>query len=135
MGKPILIRLGSTIKLGFKTVNDAAKTISGYAGDEDVSYFKNEETGEEGEEGTIRPQEVFAEAYTDVLFNGIKAAPYSKEIIRSYKNLNDKWLRKTGQYKSKAAKEFDSFLSTLPSISNSENLFVQSYRTAPWKYR
>ena len=59
---------------GFNSVDEANASISGYA--------KSDWT------------EAFAEAYSDVLLNGDKATPYSKELIRLYSEAVDKWAKR-----------------------------------------
>lgn len=101
--------------LGFDSVNEAAKTVSGYAGYEIVEpYYYN---GEQKEYKYIDEAELFAEAYADVLFNEDEAAPYSKEIIKLYKNLVDKWEEKTGKAKDRRAKEIKQMFNILPDFT------------------
>lgn len=61
-------------RTGHKTLEDAAKNVSGYAYDSTTTIDKNSKYF----------PELFAEAYTDVLYNGNDAAPYSKELIKLY---------------------------------------------------
>lgn len=65
----------------FDNIVDAAKSISGYA-------KKDAEKANSSDKYYLT--EVFAEAYSDVLYNGENANPYSKEIIRLYNDyIND----------------------------------------------
>lgn len=124
--------------LGFDSVNEAAKTVSDYAGYEIVEPYYVD--GERKEYKYIDESELFAEAYADVLLNDDEAAPYSKEIIKLYKNLLDKWEKKTGIAKDRRTKEFKQMFDALPNFKtgskkNGSNPFVQNYRSAPWKYK
>lgn len=58
---------------GFNSVDEANASISEYA--------------------ATNWNEAFAEAYSDVLLNGDKAKPYSKELIRLYSEAADKWAK------------------------------------------
>lgn len=71
---------------GFKNLKDAAASISRYALEDAI---KDEDKGGLDASKNWGPQylrlpEVFAEAYTDVLYNKQHASEYSKELIRLY---------------------------------------------------
>lgn len=73
---------------GFDTVQDAAASISDYAL-EDAEY--DNEKGGLSEKSNWSPSyrrlsELFAEAYTDFIYNGDNASKYSKELIKQYLN-------------------------------------------------
>lgn len=119
--------------LGFDSVNEAAKTVSDYAGYEMVEPYYID--GERKEYRYIDEAELFAEAYADVLFNEDKAAPYSKEIIKLYKNFVDKWADRTGMTKEKRMQELKRMFEILPNFKNSpksigSNLFIRNLRNS-----
>ncbi len=100
---------------GFDSINDAAASISGYAGE----IYKKDPYTVDGEvwfqpEDSVRPEEVFAEAYTDVLINGNKAVPFSKEIIKLYSEYTDKMAERTGEAAKKRVNEMQRMLGALP---------------------
>lgn len=70
---------------GFKNLKDAAYSISRYAGEE--AEEESERGGRDASKdwsADRRLPDVFAEAYTDVLYNKDNASPYSKELISLY---------------------------------------------------
>lgn len=123
---------------GFDSVNDAAASISGYAGKTYPHDFKM--YGKEYHYDDVDKKEVFAEAYTDVLINGNDAKQFSKELIKLWSDYADRWADRTGQNKTKRTQEFKQMFQVLPDFkTNSQkspsNLFIQNYRNAPWKYK
>lgn len=98
--------------LGFDSVKEAADSISGYAGKRYKNSLRID--GKEYEYEDVKGPEVFAEAYTDVLLNDEDAAPFSKEIIRLYKEYADDLSNKTGWRKSDPFKEFKEMFTILP---------------------
>lgn len=99
-------------RLGFDSVAAAADSISGYAGKrlEDTLTID----GKKEKYESVSDAEVFAEAYTDVLLNEDNAAPYSKEIIRMYKDYTEDLSKKTGWKRSDPFKEFKEMFTILP---------------------
>ena len=98
--------------LGFDSVKEAADSISGYAGKRYKDSLRID--GKDYEYEYVKEPEVFAEAYTDVLLNDEDAAPFSKEIIRLYKEYADDLSNKTGWRKSDPFKEFKEMFTILP---------------------
>lgn len=79
---------------GFDSIEDAMKTISGYA-----------KTNED---------EAFAEAYSDVLLNGNKAKTFSKELIRLYSEAADDAAKTFGKNKPTQLQLFQQLTEILP---------------------
>ena len=72
-------------KLGYNTVLEAAESISGYAASDVWNEYENKTRNRETDwRPNFRLPEVFAEAYTDVLYNKEKASPYSQELLKQY---------------------------------------------------
>lgn len=77
---------------GYKDVQDAAASISGYALDDAETDSINGGLDKSKNWGAqyYRLAELFAEAYNDFLYNKENASEYSKELIRLYSNyVND----------------------------------------------
>lgn len=68
-------------KAGFENINSAIRSISEYA--------------------TTNLFEAFAEAYTDVLLNRGRAKKFSKELIKAYSDLADKYVEKANKLREK----------------------------------
>lgn len=70
--------------VGYDNIKDAAATISGYANSDakDESEQGDNPRTDWGDLAGFRFTDVFAEAYTDVLYNGDSAQPYSKELVK-----------------------------------------------------
>ena len=123
---------------GFDSVNDAAASISGYAGKTYPHDFTM--LGKDYHFENVDDREVFAEAYTDVLINGDDAADFSKELIKLWSDYVNRWSDRTGITKKKREQEFKQMFDVLPNFKtgskkNNLNPFIQNYRTAPWKYK
>lgn len=56
-----------------------------------------EALGNVSEYAMATEDEAFAEIYTDVLLNGDDADPYSKEVMKEYEKVADKWSKRTGR--------------------------------------
>lgn len=123
---------------GFDSVNDAAASISSYAGrtyPHDFTMY-----GKNYHYDNVDEKEVFAEAYTDVLINGDDATNFSKELIKLWSDYADRWSDRTGATKKKREQEFKQMFDALPNFKtdskkNNSNPFIQNYRSAPWKYK
>lgn len=123
---------------GFDSVNDAAASISGYAG----KIYPHDFTmyGKDYHYELVDKKEVFAEAYADVLINGDDAADFSKELIKIWSDYANRWSDRTGVMKKKKEQEFKQMFDALPNFktgskNNIPNLFIQNYRSVPWKYK
>ena len=125
-------------KAGFDSVEDAASSISEYAGKtypHDFTMY-----GKNFHFDRVKNEEVFAEAYADVLINGDEATKFSKELIKLWQDYVDRWSDRTGVTKDKKAQEFKQMFDVLPNFKtnskkNSSNPFIQNYRSVPWKYK
>ena len=97
---------------GFDSLEDAAASISGYAGQRyQDSIVMN---GEEFQYDYVDKDEVFAEAYTDVLLNGEDAAKFSKELIKLFREYTDKWAARNGTNRNDSFKQIQEMFSVLP---------------------
>lgn len=95
--------------LGFDNVEDATATISDYAKGDLV--------------------EAFAEAYTDVLFNGDNAVPYSKEVMRLYTEAADKWAKKLSKKEENpTAMLMEPLLKILPEFDTNNDAFIKQVK-------
>lgn len=121
-------------RAGFNNVKDAAKSISGYAGE---TYPMNWEDYGDKSKYEVAPEEVFAEAYTDVLLNGDEAQSFSKELIALYREYTDLWAERTGKAKDKRIQETRKALTTalnalpdftIDSKKSPAQLFNQRYK-------
>lgn len=77
---------------GYKTVQEAAASISGYAEKDAKEDIENGglKASSNWSSNYLRLPEVFAEAYVDYLYNKDNASEYSKELIKLYANyIND----------------------------------------------
>lgn len=108
---------------GFSNLKEAAASISGYAGYQYPSKLTLE--GDEGPSTYVDREEIFAEAYTDVLMNGDKAKPFSKELIRLYSEEADRVARMTGRNKDIRVKEFRELFDSVPFGNNSANYQIE----------
>lgn len=117
--------------LGFKDAAEAAMGVSGYAA-EDAGYESWAIS-----KGTLKPvknwspqsrlPEVFAEAYTDVLYNGDKANQYSKELMRLYTDYVNDYEKTFGKNSNKNVDNFKHALGILPPLRDEEE-FVKRLR-------
>lgn len=109
---------------GFDSVWEAAKSISGYAMNDaydEAEYSvrpKNDKWSP-----YVRLAEVFAEAYTDVLYNKDKAKPYSKELISLYSDYAKNYNKEFGN----AMPRQDKGLMNLPRTDN-QSEFMKNLR-------
>lgn len=122
---------------GFDSVEDAAASISAYAGHTYPDIFKI--NGQTYRYDSVKKPEVFAEAYTDVLINGDDAADFSKRLIKLWSDYADRWSDRTGVTRDKRAQEFKQMFDVLPDFKTNSgkkalNPFIQNYRSAPWRY-
>jgi hypothetical protein len=118
---------------GFDSVNDAAASISGYAG----KTYSNDYNinGEDFHYDYVNKKEVFAEAYTDVLINGDDAADFSKKLIGLWSDYADRWTDRTGVTKKKRAQELKQMFDILPDFKTNTqqkllNNFINNLRNA-----
>lgn len=103
----------------FDNLVDAAESVSGYA----KKYAENAKPTD-----SFYLAEVFAEAYTDVLYNGENASPYSKELIRLYNDyINDYNKTFAGWDDPKRGLVFNA---TLENLLNDRNKFIENLRQA-----
>lgn len=117
---------------GFDSVEEAAMSISGYAGKTYPYYIYNGEQ-EESIGDFVDDREVFAEAYTDVLINGDDAKQFSKELIKLWSDYVDRWADRTGQTKAKRAQELKQMFQALPNFKTKSQkspseLFNRNYK-------
>lgn len=121
--------------LGYKNLQEAVAGVSGYAQsnaeDEAAGNIKRPANWSPG----VRLPEVFAEAFTDVLYNKDKAAPYSKELINLYLNYVNDYEKTFG---AKANNNIDSLKQAfwiLPPLGDEETFIdkLRSIRILPQK--
>ena len=124
-------------RAGFKSVADAAKDLSGYAGELYPGFIQMPNGEYQYYEGDVDNAEVFAEAYSDVLLNGDDAKPFSKELIALYQDYVDTWRKRTGIEKSEKAeatrKRLTEALNALPDFTidskkSPAQIFNQRYK-------
>ena len=97
---------------GFDSLEDAAASISGYAGERyQGSFVVN---GNRIPYDYVDKDEVFAEAYTDVLLNGEDAAKFSKELIGLFREYADTLATRTRTNRNDSFKQIQEMFAVLP---------------------
>ena len=112
---------------GYKSLLEAAASISRYAAKDVV----NESLGKNNEAKNWSPgrrlPEVFAEAYTDVLYNGENASPYAKELMRLSAEYVKDYEDTFGKRDNKNIDSFKKALNILPPLRD-EDKFIEKMR-------
>ena len=112
---------------GYKSLLEAAASISRYAAKDVI----NESFGKNNEARNWSPgrrlPEVFAEAYTDVLYNGENASPYSKELMRLSAEYVKDYEDTFGKSDNKNIDSFKKALNILPPLRD-EDKFIEKMR-------
>lgn len=115
-------------RLGFNSLQEAAENVSGYAATDPKKEESGKRKAPKDWSPGVRLPEVFAEAYTDVLYNKNNANPYSKELINLYTEYVNDYEEAFGKRDNKNIDSFKMALGILPPLRDEEN-FIKKLRT------